>query len=770
MKKLKKNLVWLSMAFFVLGFTSLSFGQAGFFEKQVTRTMKGPKYVPGEITVKFKRGVSDNVIREINQRQGCSVLSLSKRGGFKRLRIPRNKNVEEMAIIYNRNPNVEYAEPNFIALASMVPNDTYYSFQWNMDNNTHGGIHMEAAWEVQTDSSNVIVAVIDTGVAYEDYGVYKKAPDLANTSFVSGYDFVNNDSHPNDDEGHGTHVTGTIAQSTNNNLGVAGVAFNTSIMPIKVLNSVGSGTYADIVEGIYFAADNEANVINMSLGGGSPAIALEDALAYAYNKNVTIVCSAGNEYEQGNFPSYPAAYDDYCIAVGATRFDETRAYYSTTGSYLDIAAPGGDLTVDQNNDRYSDGVLQQTFGDDPQAFGYWFYQGTSMAAPHISGVAALIISNGTTGPDNVRQALEKTAEDKGLAGLDEEYGWGIVNAYAALNYIGEEIHDVAVTSISAPLSCLEGAEVSVEVSVANQGDFSESFSVTLTDTTSNVIIGMQWVSNLEAKTTADLTFAWDTANALTGDDVLEAVAAPVIGDINTANNSLSAVVAVHLPIYDVAVVAIDAPLDADTGDVVLVPVTVENQGTYTETITVSLTDITVGDNLIEPQNVFLNAGASATVLFDWDIPDASSGEHILKGEASIVDGEIDIADNNMTTTVTINEKSAVVIMHVDDITMALSTRTAGRNRFIKALATVTIVDANDILVEGATVYGSWSDATSDADVGVTDSEGKVTLQSNVVKNPPIGTTYTFSVDSVVKAGCTYNFSNNTETSDLKTVE
>lgn len=769
MSKLKKNMVWLGVLVLIFSFIDSGFAQEKFFEKKTVKKMEGPKYSPGEIVVKFKRGVSDNVIRDINQRQGCAVLSLSKRGEFKRLRIPRNKSVEEMVSIYSRNPNIEYAEPNFIAYELMIPNDPYYPYQWNMDN-THGGINMEAAWNVETGIPGVVVAVIDTGVAYEDYTKkYKKAPDLANTLFVAGYDFVNNDTHPNDDEGHGTHVTGTIAQSTNNNLGVAGIAFNVSIMPIKVLNSSGSGTYTDIADGIYFAADNGAAVINMSLGGSSPSSTLENALAYAYNRGVTIVCAAGNEYEEGNYPSYPAAYDAYCIAVGATRFDEARAYYSNTGSYLDIAAPGGDINVDQNGDGYGDGILQQTFGIDPKDFGYWFYQGTSMATPHVAGVAALIISNGTTGPDNVRQALEKTAEDKGLAGWDTAYGWGIVDAYAALNYTGVKINDVAVTDMAAPSSCVQGDEVSVVVSVANQGDSSESFSVTLTDTTSWVIIGTQSVSNLKAKTTADLTFAWDTANALTGDDVLEAVAAPVIGETNTLNNSLSAVVAVQPPIHDVAVVAIDAPLEAYQGDVISIPVTVENQGTYAESTTLSLIDTTDANHQVGSQPLSLDAGALATVTFDWDTANISLGDHALEAIANQVTQETDIADNNMTTTVTINEKSAVVIMHVDDITMALSTRTAGKNKFMQALATVTVVDADNSPVEGATVYGSWSNATSDSDIGVTDSAGEVTLLSDQIKNPKTGTTFTFRVVDVAKTGCVYNPVANIETIDSMTV-
>ena len=420
-------------------------------------TTSGDEYVQGEFIVKFKPDIGKNKIAEINSKNGASI----KRAGphFMKLNIPQGRTVSQIVESYSRNPNVEYAEPNYIAHTHMVPDDDFYVYQWHLDINTSeedpalhglngGGINIEPAWDTAI-GTGVVVAVIDTGVAYEDYVefvdgpgrrdywiTYKQAPDLTDTHFVQGYDFVNNDDHPNDDQGHGTHVTGTIAQSTNNGIGVAGVAFNCSIMPIKVLDGSGSGTYTWITEGIYYAADNGAQVISMSLGGGSTSLTLENALAYAYGKGVTIVCSAGNDGASANpSPSYPAAYNDYCIAVGATRYDENVSYYSTTGDYVDIAAPGGDMNVDLNGDGYNDGVLQQTHdGVDYTNFNYWFYQGTSMAAPHVSGVAALLISNGVTDPDDVREALQSTAEDKGDSGLDPEYGWGIVDAYAALQW------------------------------------------------------------------------------------------------------------------------------------------------------------------------------------------------------------------------------------------------------------------------------------------------------------------------------------------------
>ncbi|MHB1417818.1 MAG: S8 family peptidase, partial [Chloroflexota bacterium] len=291
---------------------------------------------------------------------------------------------------------------------------------------------MGQAWDV-SNGSGVVVAIIDTGVAYEDYDVYKKAPDLASTAFVPGWDFVNGDAHPNDDYGHGTHVAGTIAQSTNNGLGVAGIAYGAQIMPLKVLDASGSGTDADVADAIKWAADHGARVANLSLGGPEPGTVLQDAINYAYDRGVVVVASAGND-NKGSV-SYPAACD-HTIAVGATRYDQARAPYSNYGQALDLAAPGGDLSVDQNGDTYGDGIVQQTFGSgDPANFSFYFYQGTSMAAPHVTGAAALLLAHGNvTTPDQVLAALAATAKDLGAPGWDQYFGSGLIQVYNALNY------------------------------------------------------------------------------------------------------------------------------------------------------------------------------------------------------------------------------------------------------------------------------------------------------------------------------------------------
>ncbi len=440
MKKLCSSALVLLLLVSV--FTQNSVAGNQIFEEGLPRV--GQKYVPGEIIVKFKPNISETEISALNAVQGAYTIYTSSPAGFKIIRIPSDSIVDEMVDIYQANASVEYAEANYIAYAMARPNDDLYYLQWHLYNQTYGGIQMQSAWSLST-GSGVIVAILDTGVTaksrYEQDPTgptrfYQRAPDLDETDFVNGYDFVNRDRYPDDDSnpGHGTHIAGIIAQSTYNEIGVAGIAYNASLMPVKVLNSRGVGTYADIAEGIVWATNNGAHVINLGLGGSEPSKTLENAVAYAYNYGATVIAAAGNDGVGG--VCYPAAYDDYVIAVGATRYDETLTYYSNYGLSLDLVAPGGDLNVDQNGDGYSDGILQQTYqknGTSEIFWGYCYMEGTSMAAAHVSGVAALLIANGIANtPDGVREALEFTAEDKGMAGWDVEYGWGIVNAFAAL--------------------------------------------------------------------------------------------------------------------------------------------------------------------------------------------------------------------------------------------------------------------------------------------------------------------------------------------------
>ena len=404
-----------------------------------------------KINVRFRSGASVSQIDHANAIHGLRTLKVQARAGVYQLAVPAGADVAAVLATYRHDPLVAEANYSYVVRATGAPNDTNYSYEWDMQN-TVGGMWAQAAWDVAPNhGQGVVVAVIDTGVAYENFvgpgpinpsTTYKKAPDLATKTFVAPWDFANNDSHANDDNGHGTHVTGTIAEDTNNNYGVVGVAYKATIMPIKVLAFDGTGNDADLIAAIYYAVDHGARVINMSLGftgTGTPdadgvfcseVVGLNAALDYAYSHNVTVVAAAGNE--SGTI-TCPAAYPTV-ISVGATRFDGQITSYSNFGSRLDVAAPGGDPNVDQNHDGFSDGVPQETYCYDSftllllqsyDAFCDIFESGTSMATPHVVGAAALLLGEDPSlTPDQVRAYLETTARDRGAAGWDPYYGWG----------------------------------------------------------------------------------------------------------------------------------------------------------------------------------------------------------------------------------------------------------------------------------------------------------------------------------------------------------
>jgi len=416
----------------------------------------GPNRVAGQLLVKFRPNVPASNIEGLSASLGARVLKRHSLSGVHRLGFSSGANLNQILTAFRNSPIVEEAGFNLVLRAFGVPNDTYYQpYQWNFYNSP-SGIWAEEAWDGSVKGQGIVVAVIDSGVAFENYAQFSQAPDL-NKTFVAPRNFINNDNHPNDDNGHGTHVTGTIAQDTNNDLATAGIAYQSSIMPLKVIGWDGTGTSDDLNEAIYYAVTNGARVINLSLGfqnTGAPnpagqvcteIVGLNAALQYAYDRGVVIIAAAGND--GGNVVNCPAAYPT-TIAVGATRADGQVTYYSNRGEALDISAPGGDPNVDQNGDGYGDGILQVTFCYDAETMSLYyeifgvnlygdfcsaFFAGTSMATPHVTGTVALMLGeNSSLTPDQIRQYLQTTARDYGTPGWDSSYGWGLLQASAAV--------------------------------------------------------------------------------------------------------------------------------------------------------------------------------------------------------------------------------------------------------------------------------------------------------------------------------------------------
>lgn len=358
--------------------------------------------VPNQVLVKFAEGTSDSVIAAYVRGVQGRVSAEMEELGVVVLDVPRGK-VAGVVADLQRLAIVEYAEPNFSASAfDTTPNDARWAEQYGP-----AKVQAPAAWDLSTGSSGVTIAVVDTGVQ-------STHPEFAGR-LVAGCDFVNRDALPEDDNGHGTHVAGIAAAAGNNSVGIAGISWGARIMALKALDATGSGTYQQIAQAIVYAADNGAKVINLSLGGSEPSSVLEDAVNYAVAKGAVVVAAAGNSGT--NSPNYPAAYAA-AIAVAATDSSNVRASFSNYGSYVDLSAPGVSIL--------------STF----LSSGYSSKSGTSMAAPHVAGAAALLMSYSSafTTPAQVRAALETSALDLGTSGRDNYYGYGLVQLRSAMQF------------------------------------------------------------------------------------------------------------------------------------------------------------------------------------------------------------------------------------------------------------------------------------------------------------------------------------------------
>lgn len=419
-------------------------------------------YAPGTVVVGYRSMSQYQTARALT-----TTMGLRSEGpigpGEQVLRLPAGVTVTDAVARLRRTPGVAYAVPDYLAHVAgssargWIPNDPgrsgrprgWESMQWNFL--PTAGINAPAAWahlraDKRPGGKGVVVAIVDTGVAYRNWNKYRRSPDFGRARFVHPHDFVAHNRFPLDRVGHGTFVAGTVAESTNNHVGLTGLAYGASIMPVRVLTADGYGTAANIARGIRYAVRHGAQVINLSIQfpptiSGPQIPAIVSALRYARKHRVVVVAAAGNE--SANQVTYPARGPGV-IAVGATTTDRCLARYSNFGPRLDLVAPGGgkdSRTLHETNchpGRRLSNIFQLTFPreNQPRKFGYpshWF--GTSMASPEVAGAAALVIASGVVGrhptPAQVLRRLELTARPLGGSQPNQNYGWGLVDAGAA---------------------------------------------------------------------------------------------------------------------------------------------------------------------------------------------------------------------------------------------------------------------------------------------------------------------------------------------------
>jgi serine protease len=400
---------------------------------------------------------------------GQLVVRLKDQAVGRVLHLPSGIAVRQATRALRRNPRVAYAVPNSIAtISAALPNDPgafpssagspggWVTKQWNflpcgsfcspgsepLAYQSPGGINATGAWrnlrkEGEPGAAGVRIAILDTGIAYRRLGSrFRRSPDFLAKQFIPGYDFIAKNARPLDRNGHGTHVAGTIAERTGNGIALTGLAYNARIMPVRVLDSGGHGNAATIAKGIRFAAEHGAQVINMSFNFacGDPAKPVAAALRFAHENGVVLVAAIGNDAPIGCI-AMPADTRGV-IAVGGTTEGGCLGSYSRIGGRVDLVAPGGGIPAGSCPQLGIRPIYQLTFERDPRHFSEPpFYEGTSMAAAHVSAVAAMVLASGVLGrhpdPDQVLARLQATARDLGPPGKDEDFGAGLIDAAAA---------------------------------------------------------------------------------------------------------------------------------------------------------------------------------------------------------------------------------------------------------------------------------------------------------------------------------------------------
>ncbi len=473
-----------------------------YFDRRLNRYVE---VVKGEVLARFRKDITKEEIERFHKEKGTQVLKSYEKISVHRLKIPETETVWEFVERHSTDFKHAYIEPVFLASQQAVMvNDPSFRFQWAIPK-----IEVDKAWEVNIGSPDIVVAVIDTGIDISH-------TDLKN-NVISGVDIVNGNSASMDDNGHGTYVSGIIAAEANNSIGIAGISWKSRLMPVKVLTASGEGSYSDLIEGIIYAADHGARILNLSLGGYSYSQFLGDAIQYAHSSRAVIVAAGGNENTDEQL--YPAAYSNV-IGVSATDPFDQRWPSSNHGTYISLSAPGVGVLSTQRENSYGEAT------------------GTSVSAAQVSGVAALILSkNPDFSNTQVENILYQTADDLGDKGWDGYHGFGCVNALKAVEMSGVEVHDVAIAGIKiSPATFKAGEATKIIVTVENQGTFAEKDLLLKASVNGETLDGEQALLEVKTGEKIGVIFNWIPKGDDLANIVIEAQVNAVEGETEVDDN------------------------------------------------------------------------------------------------------------------------------------------------------------------------------------------------------------------------------------------
>jgi len=552
-------------------------------------------WVPDQLVVQPRAGAHPEVLSGIFKEHGADIRDFIPQVNTMVLHVPPDR-LETVQDALSRSPHFKSVSKDYLRyLYSTIPNDYWYPGEWHLQK-----IQAPQAWDFTVGDANVVIAVVDDGAA--------AVPDLVQ-KLLTGINIIDGGTYTTGDGGHGTAVTGIIAASTNNGIGVAGITWLNKILPVKVYNSAtGYITCSAAAQGIVWAADHGAKVINMSFGGSECSVE-KSAVDYAWGKGAVLVAAAGND--ANSTPNYPAAYSNV-IAVASTDPNDSLSSFSSYGSWLSVSAPGGNIVT-----TYSNG-------------GYAGFSGTSAAAPVVSGIAGLVMSaNPVLSNSQVKSIIEKNADDLGSPGFDNYYGWGRVNAYKAVL--------AALCAAPPPLDIIPPTASVTFPANSNTVSGSIAVSVSASDNAGVTQVELYIDGVLFATdSTVPYSFAWDTTQTSDGTHTLQALAYDAAGN-SKASNSVSVTVNNFVSDTTPPSVAIVLP---------------------TNGITVSKTakiKVKAGDNVqVQQVGIYVDgsrigsaicSASSCSPSFNWNTSKISKGMHTLSADASDSAGNISMSSS-----------------------------------------------------------------------------------------------------------------------------
>lgn len=558
-----------------------------------------------------------------------------------------------------------YVEPNMKFKIDFFPNDPDWSKQWGQRI-----IEADYAWNTTAGGPSVLVAVIDTGIDWDH-------PDLASNYVPLGYDWVNNDPDPMDDHGHGTHCAGVIAAVLNNGIGIAGLA-QVRIMAEKGLGSTGSGRSDELANAIIHAVNQGADILSISWGGYVRSTVVHEAVRYAYDNGVLVVAAAGNDAV--GTKHYPAAYDEVVAVIATDEFDNL-ATFTNFGDWVEVSAPGVHIYSTVWDDSYTN------------------MSGTSMSAPHVSGVAALIWSQfPSMTRDHVRAQLRYTADDLGDHGFDVHYGYGRINARRSVEQTPPD-HDVLILSWNSSRHVNLGSPVTITSTILNMGTSDES-GITVQLLINNSVVDSKIFSSLVSGVSASASCLW--VPTVEGVYNITSYAVPVLGETVTINNALSAHIAVRIPKifsvpddYETIQGAIDAAIEGDTIFVA--------RGTYVENLCIDKEGLTlIGEDM------------SSTIIDGGEVVVAADNVNV--NGFTVQNGYVGIVTyfsegSTINSTVTLNNEIGIYLFCSANISLVNNNMTGNSNNLdIEGYSLSDFVHKADTsnLVNGKPVY-YWVD-------------------------------------------------------------